>query len=302
MAMTRAQFKQSLWEGLNAIFGMTYKDYQKEWPGCFKNEQSGKAWEEDVLRYAFDAAPEKVEGEGVTYDQGGESYTARYVNKTYALAFAITEEAIDDNQYGNLGRAYSEALARSMYYTEEIVHADVFNNGHTSGFTGGDGQTLYSTAHPIAGGGTLSNKLATPADLSETSLEAACIQIEKWTDERGIPIKIMPKKLVLPVDLQFDAERILKSSLRSGTADNDTNAMKSMGKMPHYMVSHFLTDVDSWHIVTDAPHGLKHFDRKKIQRRLEGDFETGNMRYKVTRRFSAGWTDWRGGFSSEGGA
>lgn len=301
MAMTRQQFRRLLWEGLNSLFGLTYSQYPKEWPACFTSEKSTKAWEEDVLLHGFDAAPEKPEGTGVAYDEASDGWTARYINKTYALAFAITEEAIDDNQYGNLGRKYSRALARSMYYTEETVHADIFNNAYDTNYTGGDAKPLLSTSHPLAGGGTFANKLATPADLSETSLEAAAIAIENFTDERGIPVKVQAKKLLIPTDLMFEAKRILGSDLRVGTADNDTNALKSMGTIPDVMVSHFLTDTDAWFIITDCPEGLKHMERKKIQRRLEGDFDTGNMRFKVTRRFSAGWTDPRGCYGSEGG-
>lgn len=301
-AMTRSEFKSLLWEGLNTVFGLNYTKYQKEWPMLFETQRSTKAWEEDVLIYGFDQAPEKPEGEGIAYDQGGEAWTSRYVNKTYGLAFAITEEARDDNQYGDLGRKYSAALARSMYYTEEIVHADIFNNAFSTSYVGGDGKPLLSTTHPLARGGTFRNKLATPADLSETSLEAACIDIENFVDDAGIPVKVMVDCLAIPNELKFVAERILKSTLRPGTADNDVNALNSMGAVPKVVVSHYFTDTDAWFLKTDAMDGLKHMERKGLTRKLEGDFETGNLRYKVTRRFAAGWTDPRGLYGSEGAA
>lgn len=301
--MNRAQFKKSLQDGINTHFGLEYRRYEQEWREFFDMETSSKAYEEDVLMYGFGAAPVKAEGAGVTYDQGGEAWAARYTNETIALAFRITEEAEEDFLYGSLAAKYGPALARSMVHTKEIKGANILNNGHDTNYTGGDGKPLFSTTHPLAGGGTFSNKLATAADLSDTALEDAINQIEGFTDDRGIPIATMARKLIIPKELQFTAERILYSTNRPGTADNDINALKSKGILPDgYCVNHRLTDTDAWYVKTDCPDGLKHFRRAKISRKVEGDFESGNMRYRARERYVFGWTDPRGAFSSPGAA
>ncbi len=297
--LNRAQFKAQLQDGLNTSFGLEYKRYPEEWRGLFDVENSSKAYEEDVLVSGFGAAPVKAEGAGVAYDTASEAWTARYTHKTIALAFPITEEAEEDGLYGSLGKKYSKALARSMVHTKEITGANVYNTGFSA--LAGDGAAIFSTAHPLTGGGTLGNTLATAADLSESSVEDAVNTIEMWTDERGIPVVVQPKCLAIHPRLQFDAMRILQSSLRSGTADNDANAMKDLGFFPSGVKkNHRFTDVDAWFIVTDCPDGFKHFVRKKIARKMEGDFETGNMRYRARERFSFGVTDWRGGFGVPG--
>jgi hypothetical protein len=269
----------------------------------FVVENSNKAFEEDVLMAGFGAAPVKGEGSTIAYDEGAESYVARYNHETIALAFAITEEAEEDGLYGSLGSKYAKALARSLQHTKEVKGSNVLNNGFSASYPGGDGVALFSTSHPLWGGGTQSNKLATPADLSEASLEAALIQIADWVDERGIPIAVMAKCLVIPTDLKYIAQRIVASPLRSGTGDNDINAMKNLGDLPEGVkVNHRLTDADAWFLITDCPDGLKHMVRKKVSRGIEGDFETGNMRYKARERYSFGWSDYRGAFGSEGAA
>lgn len=301
MALNRADFRKQLQEGLNTVFGMAYKSYPEEWKGLFAVNTSKKAFEEDVLMAGFGAAPVKGEGAAIEYDEGAESYVARYNHETIALAFAITEEAEEDGLYGALGAKYAKALARSLQHTKEVKGSNILNNGFSASYVGGDNVALFSTAHPLWGGGTQSNKLTTPADLSEASIEAALIQIGDWVDERGIPIAVQAQCLVIPTELQFIAERILMSPYRSGTGDNDVNALKSMGSLPKGVkLNHRLTDADAWFIITDCPDGLKHMVRKKVSRGLEGDFETGNMRYKVRERYSFGWSDYRGAFGSEG--
>jgi hypothetical protein len=303
MALNRADFRKQLQEGLNTVFGMAYKSYPEEWRGFFAVTTSAKAFEEDVLMAGFGAAPVKGEGAGIEYDEGAESYVARYNHETIALAFSITEEAEEDGLYGALGSKYAKALARSLQHTKEVKGSNILNNGFDPAFVGGDGVSLFSTAHPLWGGGTQSNKLATPADLSEASIEEAIIQIADWVDERGIPVAVMAECLVIPTELQFIAERILASPYRSGTGDNDVNALKSTGMLPKGVkVNHRLTDADAWFIITDCPDGLKHMVRKKVSRGIEGDFETGNMRYKARERYSFGWSDYRGAFGSEGAA
>jgi len=303
MSLNRADFKKQLQDGLNAVFGMAYKSYPEEWRQIFAVETSNKAFEEDVLMAGLGAAPVKGEGSTIAYDEGAESYVARYNHETIALAFAITEEAEEDGLYGSLGSKYAKALARSLQHTKEVKGSNILNNGFSASFPGGDAVALFSTAHPLWGGGTQSNKLATPADLSEASLEAALIQIDDWVDERGIPVDVQAKCLVIPTDLRYVAQRILFSSGRPGTADNDPNAMKDLGSFPQGIkVNHRLTDSDAWFIITDCPEGLKHMVRKKVSRGVEGDFETGNMRYKARERYSFGWSDYRGAFGSEGAA
>jgi hypothetical protein len=301
MALNRADFRKQLQEGLNAVFGMAYKSYPEEWRGFFAVNTSRKAFEEDVLMAGFGAAPTKGEGSAVEFDEGAESYVARYNHETIALAFAITEEAEEDGLYGALGSKYAKALARSLQHTKEVKGSNILNNGFSASFPGGDNVSLFSTAHPLWGGGTQSNKLATPADISEASLEEALIQISDWVDERGIPIAVMAECIVIPTELQFIAERILASPYRSGTGDNDVNALKTMGMLPKGVkINHRLTDADAWFIITDCPDGLKHMVRKKVSRGIEGDFDTGNMRYKARERYSFGWSDYRGAFGSEG--
>jgi len=299
MAMNRAQFKKNLQDGLNTVFGLEYRRYPEEWKAMFDVETSGKSFEEDVLMSGFGAAPVKAEGAGVAYDAGSEEWTARYTHETIALAFSITEEAEEDGLYGSLGNKYSRALARSMVHTKEIKGANIFNNGFDSNYTGGDGVELFSTAHPLANGGTFANELTTPADISETALEDAVIAIHKFVDERGIPVAYQARKICVPTELEFNVQRILYSALRSGTADNDLNALKTMGMFPDGVaVNHRLTDPDAWFIKTDCPDGLKHMVRKRIKRKVEGDVETGNMRYRARERYVFGHTDPRGAFGS----
>ena len=301
MALNRADFRKQLQEGLNAVFGMAYKSYPEEWRMFFAVSTSRNAFEEDVLMAGFGAAPVKGEGAGVEYDEGAESYVARYNHETIALAFSITEEAEEDGLYGALGAKYAKALARSLQHTKEVKGANILNNGFDSNFPGGDTKELFNASHALWGGGTQSNLLATPSDIAEASLETALIQIGDWVDERGIPIAVQALSLCIPTDLQFITERILASPFRPGTADNDINALKSMGMFPKGVyVNHRLTDADAWFIITDVPDGLKHMVRKKVSRGIEGDFETGNMRYKARERYSFGWSDYRGAFGTQG--
>lgn len=300
-ALNRANFRKQLQEGLNATFGLEYRRYPEEWKLIFPVEKSRKAYEEDVLESGFGAAPVKPEGSAIAFDTASEGWVSRYTNETIALAFAITQEAEEDGLYGSLGAKYSRALARSLVHTKEVKGADILNNGFDSNFLGGDGVELFATNHPLVGGGTISNELATPADLSEAALESALIQISEWVDERGIPTNIQARKLVVPPALMFIAERILYSNYRPGTADNDINAIYNMGGVTEgYCVNHRLTDADQWTLVTDCPDGLKHILRIPISRGLEGDFETGNLRYKARERYVFGHTDPRGAFSSAG--
>jgi hypothetical protein len=287
--------------GLNALFGLEYDRYDNEHAEIFDTETSDRAFEEEVMLSGFGQAPVKGEGAAVAYDQANEAFTARYTHETIALAFAITEEAVEDNLYDRLSARYTRALARSMANTKQVKAAAVLNNGFDSNYKGGDGVELFSTAHPTIGGGNVANELATPADLNETSLEQALIDIAAFVDERGLKIALRGMKLIVPSALQFTAERILVSDLRVGTADNDVNAIKSMGLLPQgYVVNHFLTDPDAFFIKTDAPNGLKHFVRSPIKTAMEGDFETGNVRYKARERYSFGWSDFRAIFGSPG--
>lgn len=303
MAMNRAKFRKELQEGLNTVFGLTYKRHKEQWKEIFKVESSNKAFEEDVLVVGLGAAPVKNEGGTVAYDEGAESWVARYNHETIALAFAITEEAEEDGLYGSLGAKYAKCLARSLQHTKEVKGSNILNNGFDTNYPGGDAVPLFSASHPLWGGGTQSNKLATPADLSEASLEEAFIQIGDWVDDRGIPVDISAKKLVIPTDLQFTAERLLMTAGRVGTADNDINAIKSTGALPGgYCTNRRLTDADAWFLITDCDEGLKHKVRKGVTRKIEGDFETGNMRYRARERYSFGFTDYKGAFGSEGAA
>lgn len=302
MAISRAQLVKELEPGLNALFGLEYKGYDNEHAEIYDIETSDRAFEEEVMLSGFGEAPVKTEGAGVAYDNAQEAYTARYTHETIALAFSLTEEAVEDNLYDRLAARYTRALARSMAQTKQIKAAAVLN-GAFSTSVGGDGVALCSTAHPTIGGPNVANKLATPADLSETALEQALIDIAAFTDERGLKISIQGLKLIIPKELQFTADRILKSTLRVGTADNDINAIKNMGMVPQgYTVNHFLTDPEAYFIKTDAPNGMKMFQRVAIKTGFEGDFDTGNVRYKARERYSFGFSDFRGIFGSEGAA
>ena len=302
MALNRALFTKQLNLGLNTVFGMEYDRYPEQWRAIYSVEQSQKAFEEDVQMIGFGAAPTKAEGAMINYDSGREGFVSRYVHETVALAFAITEEAEEDGLYGSLGAKYARALARSMQQTKEVKGANVFNNA-TGTSVGGDGVSLLNSSHPLGGGGTASNKLATAADLSETSLESLLIQISEAVDDRSIPVALSGRKLAVPPQLVFIAERILKSNLRPGTADNDINALRNMGMIPEgVVVNQRFTDPDQYFILTDCPDGMKHFVRAPIKKAVEGDFETGNLRYKVRERYSFGFTDWRGVYGSEGAA
>jgi hypothetical protein len=301
MAITRSQLLKELEPGLNALFGLEYNRYDNEHKEIFDEESSERAFEEEVMLYGFEQAPVKGEGSAIAYDQAGEAFTARYTHETVALAFAITEEAVEDNLYDKLSARYTRALARSMSNTKQVKAASVLNNAFSSSYAGGDGVSLVYNAHPTAMGGTWSNTLATAADLNETSLEQAIIDISLFIDERGLKVALRGMKLILPPQLQFTAQRLLKSEQRTGTADNDINAIKSGSYLPDgYAVNHFLTDPDAWFIKTDAPNGLKHFIRSPLKTALEGDFDTGNVRYKARERYSFGWSDPRGIYGSPG--
>jgi hypothetical protein len=300
MAISRAQLVKELEPGLNALFGLEYKNYENEHTQIYSVESSDRAFEEEVMESGFGEAPVKTEGAGVAYDQAQEVYTARYTHETIALAFSLTEEAVEDNLYDRLGARYTKALARSMAQTKQIKAAAVLNGAFTTSI-GGDGVALCATNHPTLSGPNLSNTLATAADLSETSLEQGLIDIAAFTDERGLKIAVQGLKLILPKELQFTGDRILKSTLRVGTADNDINAVRNMGMVPQgYSVNHFLTDPDAWFIKTDAPNGMKGFVRVAIKTGFEGDFDTGNVRYKARERYSFGFSDPRGLFGSPG--
>ncbi len=299
--MTRSQFAKQLQDGLNTVFGMEYDQFPTVYDKVFEEVNSSKAYEEDVLMVGLGGAIEKAEGSAVAYDGGSEAWVARYQHATVALAFRITEEAIEDGRYGDIGAKYSKALARSMRYTKEVRGHTILNNAFDTNYAGGDGKPLCSTTHPLAGGGTLANTPSTQADLSEEALEDAMIAIQGFVDDRGLPIMVRAKGLFVPRQSQFIAHRILKSVGQSGTANNDTNALKDLGMLPDGVAtSVYLSDSDSWYIKTDAADGLKHFSRRKLKRGMEGDFETGNMRYKASERYSFGWTDWRGIFASSG--
>jgi hypothetical protein len=300
MAMNRAQFAKMLEPGLNTLFGLEYDSYPPEYSAVFSANSSQKAYEEDVLLEGFGAAPVKNEGASVSYDSASQQWTARYQHETVALAFSITEEAEEDGLYGSIAARYAKALARSMASTKEIKAANVLNNATST--TGGDGVSLLNTAHPTRSG-SQSNTLATAADLSETSLEQILIQIADMKDDRGLRIAAQGQMLVIPTAYSFVAERLLESQLRTGTADNDINAIRSGGYLPKgYHVMRRLTDSDSFFVATDVPDGLKHFQRSALKKGMEGDFETGNVRYKVRERYSFGFTDWRGIFGTEGAA
>jgi hypothetical protein len=300
MAISRAQLVKELEPGLNALFGLEYQSYANEHAEIFDTETSDRAFEEEVMLSGFANAAVKPEGQGVTYDDAQETFTARYTNETIALAFSITEEAIEDNLYDRLASRYTKALARSMANTKQVKAAAVLNNAFNSNFAGGDGVELCSAVHPTIAG-TFSNELAVSADLNETSLEQSLIDIAAFTDERGLKIAAKGMKLIIPSELQFTADRLMKSDQRVGTADNDINAIKNMGMIPQgYTVNHYLTDSDAFFIKTDVPNGLKHFVRSPIKTSMEGDFDSGNMRYKARERYVFGFSDPRGIFGSPG--
>jgi len=301
MAISRAQLLKELLPGLNALFGLEYKRYGEEHKEIFETESSERSFEEETKLSGFSAAPVKNEGSAIAYDNAQEAFTARYNHETIALGFSLTEEAVEDNLYASLSSRYTKALARAMAYTKQTKAASVLNNGFSANYLGGDGVALFSASHPLVSGGVNSNIPSTAADLNETSLEAAVIQIAGWSDERGLLIAAKPKKLIIPPALMFVATRLLETELRVGTADNDINALKSNGSIPGgYAVNHFLTDVDAWFLTTDVPNGLKHFVRAPMANSMDGDFDTGNVRYKSRERYSFGWSDPLGMYGSAG--
>ena len=292
MAISRSQLVKELEPGLNALFGLEYNRYENQHAEIFPSETSDRAFEEEVMLSGFASAPVKQEGAGVVFDQAGETFTARYNHETIALAFSITEEAIEDNLYDRLAARYTRALARSMSNTKQVKAANVLNQAQVTTVTGGDGKSLINSAHPLATGGTFSNVLATAADLNETSLEQSLIDIAGFVDERGLKIAAQGVKMIIPKELQFTAERLMKSPQRTATADNDINAIASMGMVPQgYRVNNFLTDTDAFFLLTDVPNGLKHFVRSPIKTAIEGDFDTGNVRFKARERYSFGFSD-----------
>ena len=303
MAISRAQLLKELLPGLNALVGLEYARYGEEHKELYETETSERSFEEETKLSGFSAAPVKNEGSAIAYDNAQEAWTTRYNHETIALGFSITEEAIEDNLYDSLSARYTKGLARAMAYTKQVKAAAVINNGFSAAYAGGDGVALFSTAHPLVNGGTNSNRPTTAADLNETSLEAAVIQIAAWTDERGLLIAAKPKKLIVPPSLMFVATRLLETSLRVGTTDNDINALKNNGSIPEgYTVNHFLTDTNGWYLTTDVPNGLKHFVRSPLANSMDGDFDTGNVRYKARERYSFGWSDPLGVFGSPGSA
>ena len=301
MAISRAQLLKELLPGLNALFGLEYARYGEQHKEIYEIESSERSFEEETKLSGFAAAAVKNEGSAIQYEAGQEAWTARYNHETIALGFSLTEEAVEDNLYDSLSARYTKALARAMAYTKQVKAAAVLNNGFNSAYTGGDGVSLFSSAHPLVSGGTNSNIPSTPADLNETSLEAAVIQIAQWTDERGLLIAAKPKKLIVPPALQFVATRLLETEQRVGTTDNDINALKNNGSIPEgYTVNNFLTDNNAWFLTTDVPNGLKHFVRQSLVTSSDTDFDTGNMRYKARERYSFGWSDPLGMYGSSG--
>ena len=301
MAISRAQLLKELLPGLNALFGMEYARYGEEHKEIYETETSERSFEEETKLSGFSAAPVKNEGSAISYDNGQEAWTARYNHETIALGFSLTEEAIEDNLYDSLSARYTKALARAMSYTKQVKAAAVLNNGFDSNYPGGDNVALFSASHPLVSGGTNSNIPTTPTDLNETSLENAVIQIAAWTDERGLLIAAKPRKLIVPPALQFVATRLLETELRVGTNDNDINALKNNGSIPEgYTINHFLTDTNAWFLTTDVPNGMKHFVRTPLQNSMDGDFDTGNVRYKARERYSFGWSDPLGMYGSQG--
>jgi len=302
MAISRAQLFKELLPGLNALFGLEYKKYPQEWTEIFETETSDRSFEEETKLAGFGTAPVKDEGQGIAYDSGGEVFTARYTHETVAYGFAITEEAVEDNLYDSLSARYTKALARGMANTKEVKGANILNNAFDTNYTYGDGAVLCATSHTLFNGGSNANRPAVDVDLSELALENAVIGIAAWTDERGLLIAARPKKLIIPPALTFEATRILETELRVGTAENDLNAIKSNGAIQQgYAVNHYLTDTDAWFLTTDVPNGLKHFVRAPMKTAMDGDFDTGNVRYKARERYSFGVSDPLGMYGSQGG-
>jgi len=310
MAISRAQLLKELLPGLNALFGMEYARYGEEHKELYETEKSERSFEEETKLAGFAAAPVKNEGSAIAYDNAQEAFTARYTHETIALGFSITEEAIEDNLYDSLSARYTKSLARAMSYTKQVKAASVVNNGFSGSYLGGDGVSLFGNnsggtrvGHPLVNGGVNYNSPSVAVDLNETSLENAVIQIAAWTDERGLLIAAKPRKLVVPPSLMFVAKRLLDTELRVATADNDINAIKQMGAIPEgYTVNHFLTDTNAWFLLTDVPNGLKHFERSPLTNSMDGDFDTGNVRYKSRERYSFGWSDPLGIWGSQGAA
>ena len=308
MAISRAQLLKELLPGLNALFGMEYARYGEEHKEIYETEKSERSFEEETKLAGFAAAPVKNEGSAIAYDNAQEAFTARYTHETIALGFSITEEAVEDNLYDSLSARYTKALARAMAYTKQVKAAAVINNGFNGAYLGGDGVTLFGNnssstrvGHPLVGGGVNYNSPTTGVDLNETALENAVIQIAAWTDERGLLIAAKPRKMVIPPSLMFVAKRLLDTELRVQTADNDINALKQMGAIPEgYTVNHFLTDPNGWYLTTDVPNGMKHFERMPLANSMDGDFDTGNVRYKARERYSFGWSDPLGMWGSQG--
>ena len=292
MAISRAQLLKELLPGLNALFGLEYARYGEEHKEIYETETSERSFEEETKLSGFSAAPVKAEGTALSYDNAQEAWTTRYNHETIALGFSITEEAIEDNLYDSLSARYTKGLARAMAYTKQVKAAAVLNNAYNGAYVGGDGVSLLNSAHPLVNGGTNANTPSTAADLNETSLENAVIQIAAWTDERGLLIAAKPKKLIVPPALQFVATRLLDTKLRVGTNNNDVNAIENNGSIPEgYTINHFLTATNAWFLTTDVPNGLKHFVRTPLQNSMDGDFDTGNVRYKARERYSFGWSD-----------
>jgi hypothetical protein len=308
MAISRAQLLKELLPGLNALFGMEYARYGEEHKELYETEKSERSFEEETKLAGFSAAPVKNEGSAIAYDNAQEAFTARYTHETIALGFSITEEAVEDNLYDSLSARYTKALARAMSYTKQVKAAAVINNGFNGSYLGGDGVTLFGNnssntrvGHPLVGGGVNFNSPTTGVDLNETALENAVIQIAAWTDERGLLIAAKPRKMVIPPALMFVAKRLLDTELRVATADNDINAIKQMGAIPEgYTVNHFFTDPNAWFLCTDVPNGMKHFERMPLSNSMDGDFDTGNVRYKARERYSFGWSDPLGMWGSAG--
>ena len=301
MAVRRAQLLKELLPGLNALFGLEYAQYGEEHQQIFEQETSERSFEEEAKLSGFSAAPVKQEGEAITFDNAQEAFAARYNHETIAMGFSITEEAMEDNLYDSLSARYTKSLARAMAYTKQTKAANILNNAFNTDFTYGDGVTLCNTAHPLVSGGTNSNRPTVGSDLNETSLEASVIQISNWTDERGLLIAAKPRKLIIPADLQFVATRLLQTENRVATADNDINAIRTTGVIPEgYSINHYLTDTNAWFLTTDIPNGLKHFVRTPMTTSMDGDFDTGNVRYKARERYSFGVSDPLGIFGSPG--
>ena len=301
MAISRAQLLKELLPGLNALFGLEYARYGEEHKEIYETETSERSFEEETKLSGFSAAPVKNEGSAIAYDNAQEAWTARYNHETIALGFSLTEEAIEDNLYDSLSARYTKGLARAMAYTKQVKAAAVINNGFSAAYPGGDSVALFSTSHPLINGSVNGNTPTVAADLNETSLENAVIQIAAWTDERGLLIAAKPKKLIVPPALQFVATRLLETELRVGTTDNDINALKNNGSIPEgYTINHFLTDTNGWYLTTDVPNGMKHFVRTPLSNSMDGDFDTGNVRYKSRERYSFGWSDPLGMYGSPG--